>query len=72
MKKLKLFIQGMHCASCSNNVEKSLKKVGGVKNASVSLLTRKGIVEAEDSVTEEELRKAVSKTGYKIISIEKE
>ncbi len=70
MKKLKLLISGMHCASCASNVEKSLKTIKGIKSASVSLLARKGIVEADDSVSEEDLRKAISKTGYKLINIE--
>jgi len=70
MKKIKLRIEGMHCASCAGNVEKSLKKVSGVKEVSVSLMTNKGIVEAEDSVNEEELKKAVARVGYKVDSIE--
>lgn len=73
MKKLKITIEGMHCASCGNNIERSLKKVRGVKEATVSVMTRKGFVEAEDSVTEEEIKKAVSRAGsYKAASIEKE
>jgi len=71
MKKLKLTIEGMHCASCASNIERSLCKVNGVKSANVSLLTRKGIVEAEDSVTDEEIKKAVARTGYKLVGIEK-
>jgi len=72
MKKLKLTISGMHCASCASNIERSLKKVNGVKNANVSLMTNKGFVEAEDSVSDDELKKAVSRTGYKLINVEKE
>ncbi|MEK6854848.1 MAG: heavy metal-associated domain-containing protein [Nanoarchaeota archaeon] len=70
MKKLKLLIEGMHCASCASNIERSLKTVKGVKSVSVSMFTRKGIVEAEDSVSEEELKKAVARTGYKVASID--
>ena len=70
MKKIKLTIEGMHCASCSSNIERSLKKVNGIKNVSVSLMTRKGIVEAEDSVSEEDLKKAVARTGYKVVKVE--
>ena len=72
MKKAKITIQGMHCASCASNIERSLKKVPGVKNASVSLLLKKGTVECEDSVSEDELKKAVARAGYKAVSIEKE
>ena len=72
MKKIKLKIEGMHCASCASNIERSLKKTPGVKNAVVSLMTKKGFIEAEDSVKDEELEKAVAKTGYKLTGIERE
>lgn len=70
MKKLKLFIEGMHCASCASNIEKSLKKIPGVKEASIILMLKKGIVEIEDFVSEEDLKKAVAKVGYKVVKIE--
>lgn len=70
MKKLKLNIEGMHCASCASNIERSLKKTKGVKTASVSLMLKKGIVEAEDSVSEEDLKRAVARAGYKVSKIE--
>jgi len=72
MKKLKLAIEGMHCASCASNVEKSLMKVNGVKSATVNLMMRKGYLEVEDKVSNEDLKKAVSKTGYKVVNIEDE
>jgi len=34
-------IKGMHCASCANTIEKALKKVNGVINASVNYATEK-------------------------------
>ena len=70
MKKLKLIIEGMHCASCALNIERSLKKVNGVKVVSVSLMLKKGTVEFEDSVSEDELKKAVARVGYKVTRIE--
>ena len=72
MKKYKITISGMHCASCASNIERSLKKVSGVKEASVSLMLKKGRVEAEDSVSEEELMRAVARAGYKAVGMEKE
>jgi Cu+-exporting ATPase len=71
MKKLKILIQGMHCASCASNIEKSLRRVPGVKEVNVSLLMKKGNVEAEDSVMDEELKKAIARVGYKAVAIEK-
>ena len=70
MKKVKITIEGMHCASCGGNVEDSLKKIKGVKEVRVSVMTHKGIIEAEDTVSEEDLKAAVSKVGYKVVKIE--
>ncbi|HLC53927.1 MAG TPA: heavy metal-associated domain-containing protein [Candidatus Nanoarchaeia archaeon] len=70
MKKLKISIEGMHCASCASNVERSLRKVSGVQNASVSLMMKKGIIEADDAVAEDELKKAVARAGYKVVKVE--
>ncbi|MEK6829986.1 MAG: heavy metal-associated domain-containing protein [Nanoarchaeota archaeon] len=72
MKKYKITISGMHCASCASNTERSLKKVEGVRQANVSLMLKKGMVEAEDSVSDEELKKAVARAGYKVVGMEKE
>ena len=44
MKKIKLTVEGMHCASCAGNIERSLKKIPGLKDAGVSMMTRKAIV----------------------------
>ena len=71
MKKIKLTIQGMHCASCASNIERSLKKVPGVKNATVSLMLNKSTLEAEDFVSDEDLKKAVKRAGYSVINVEK-
>lgn len=65
MKKIKLSIEGMHCASCAGNVEKSLKTVKGVREAKVSLLFKKAEVEAEEGINLDEIKKSVAKIGYK-------
>src|SRR3989344_3781443 len=63
MKKATIQIEGMHCASCASNIEKSLKKVKGVKSASVNLMAKKGFVEIEGDISESDLKKAVSRVG---------
>ncbi len=69
MKK-KILVEGMHCASCAANIERSLGKVSGVKSAAVSLATRKALVEADGNVKDEDLKKAVEKAGYNAVSVE--
>jgi len=66
----KLTIEGMHCASCAINIEKSLRKINGVKEVNISLMTKKGFVEADEEVSDDEIKKAVARAGYKVVNIE--
>lgn len=71
MKKLTINVSGMHCASCQNNIQKSLSKVKGVKSADVELLQKKAFLEVEDDVSLDSLKKAVSSVGnYKVENFE--
>ena len=71
MKKIKIEIGGMSCASCAGNIEKSILKVKGVQSARVNFLTKKGFIEGD--VGEDSLKKAVSKVGnYSIKNFEVE
>ena len=42
-----------------------------MKEVSVSLMMNNGLVEAEDNVDDEELKKAVARTGYKVTNLER-
>ncbi len=65
--KQSLKIEGMHCASCSSAVERSLKKVSGVEDAVVNLTTERARVIYDPSLTDHEaLRKAVEDAGYAV------
>jgi Cu+-exporting ATPase len=72
MVKKKILIDGMHCASCASNIERSLKKIPGVESATVSMMTRKAIVEINEKIKvhDDELKKAVARAGYKAVEIE--
>ncbi|MEE8484146.1 MAG: heavy metal translocating P-type ATPase [Nitrospinota bacterium] len=67
-----LQITGMTCASCAKAVERSVKKVDGVKDATVNFLTEKLVVETGDGPVNtkslhESVEKAVVKAGYKVV-----
>ncbi|MDO8517139.1 MAG: heavy metal-associated domain-containing protein [Nanoarchaeota archaeon] len=70
MKKIKLTVEGMHCASCASNIERALKKVAGIKSVCVAILLNKVIIEAENNIDINEITKAISKVGYKVVKIE--
>ena len=49
MKTITIKISGMHCAACSNGVERSLKKVPGVDRAEVNLATQSALVRYDEN-----------------------
>ena len=67
MLEKKIFdVQGMHCASCANNVEKAIKPLETVRSATVNLInnTLKVCFDAE-KLNPEIIIEAVEKLGFK-------
>lgn len=65
-KRISIAISGMHCSSCASLIERSLKKIQGVKEANVNFVAEKASVfYNEQEVGENDLIKAVEKAGYK-------
>lgn len=65
-KRVHLSLSGMHCASCAGIIEKSLKKVHGVKTANVNFAAEKASVVFDESQSPvQALIDAVNKAGYK-------
>ena len=62
----KFSVSGMMCAACVSHVEKATKKLPGVTECNVSLLTSSMLVTFDEEKTnEKEIIKAVKKAGYK-------
>ena len=57
-------ITGMTCASCAGRVERALRKVPGVKNATVNLANERAHVEVLEQIDPANLIAAVDKAGY--------
>ncbi len=61
-----LDLEGMTCASCAMRIEKGLKKVPGVKDASVNLATEQAAVTYDPAQTNlEQMVQKVEAVGYK-------
>ena len=68
MKTVTIKISGMHCAACSNGVERSLKKVQGVDRAEVNLATQSALVRYDESqATIEQLEAAVTRMSFGVV-----
>ncbi len=62
---LDLGVAGMTCASCVSRVERALKKVPGVQDATVNLATESArVVFTPAEASEAQLRRAVRNAGY--------
>ncbi|KAA6300809.1 MAG: Copper-exporting P-type ATPase A, partial [Candidatus Ordinivivax streblomastigis] len=58
----------MHCAGCANNIEKTVKRLEGVKDASVNFASGLlSITYESGKLTHEDIRKAVVAAGYDLI-----
>ena len=60
-------VTGMTCASCASSVESILTHTEGVAKASVNFANSSVLVEYNDSLTSEDLRKALQSVGYDLI-----
>ena len=62
--ELQLPITGMSCGSCAARVEKALRAVPGVRQASVTLATEPAAVEADAGTPLDALGRALQRAGY--------
>lgn len=67
-----LWVNGMGCPLCSNNVDQQLRQVRGVEDVRINLGT--GLVSAELSATEppteQQLATAIDRTGFTLVRIQ--
>jgi copper chaperone CopZ len=64
-KQVTLKVTGMHCGGCVASVEKSLKSLAGVANASVNLKEGQATVYYDPGKTnEKDMVKAIKNAGF--------
>ncbi len=66
MREIKLKIEGMHCAGCSNRLEKILNNVDGVESAKVSLEEKSADIKYnEEEVELNTILQGIEDAGFK-------
>ena len=68
MKKVKLDVEGMHCASCSKILTGELEKIGA-KDISVNPVSGKAFASVNDDVSFDSLGGAVKDAGFKLTNV---
>ena len=66
----RIYIEGMHCENCKNQVENGLNRIEGVVTK-VNLRKNCAVVSMSRKVEDEELRKAVEMLDFKVTAIER-
>ena len=67
LKTETLSIGGMHCASCSARVEKTLRGLQGVESAAVNLATEKATVVFDPGLLQlPAIKDAITGAGYEV------
>ena len=61
MKKTYI-LEGLDCANCAAKIETGIRKLNGVTSASVSFMTTKMVIEAEDALMDE-----IEKSAFAIV-----
>ncbi|GHU42903.1 copper-translocating P-type ATPase [Clostridia bacterium] len=68
MKNEVLSIQGMTCAVCAQRIERTVKKLSGISQATVNFASEKLFVEYEQSaVSLPTIKEAIVKIGYEVV-----
>ena len=66
MREIKLKIEGMHCAGCSNRLEKILNNVDGIESAKVSLEEKSADIKYnEEEVELNKILQEIEDAGFK-------
>ena len=71
IKTKTLNIGGMTCAACAARIERTVKKLPGVGQASVNLASERLFVEYDAALSLESIKEAVTKIGYHVAEIPK-
>lgn len=64
-REVELTVKGMTCASCVARIERALRKVPGVIEATVNLATERAMVRTTAQANEADLIAAVNQAGYR-------
>lgn len=70
VKKIQLRVEGMHCSSCAQNIEKKIRKENGVKDVSVSYAAKRASIDFDPGkIDGQRFAGIIKKMGYKAFFI---
>ncbi|MCM1539561.1 MAG: copper resistance protein CopZ [bacterium] len=72
MVKITLGVEGMACSMCEAHINEAVRNAFPVKKVTSSHTKKQTVILAEQEIPEQQLRDAVAKTGYEVVSVDSE
>ena len=72
MVKITVGIEGMACGMCETHLSEAVRNAFRVKKVTSSHTKKQTVILAEQDIPEQELKDAVAKAGYDVISVSSE
>lgn len=70
MLKITMEIDGMMCGMCESHINDAIRREFKVKKVTSSHIKKQTVILTEKPLDEDQLRKVIDETGYKVMSIE--
>lgn len=68
-EKITLKLTGLHCASCSLNIDGELEEISGVISSNTSYATQETVVYYDPKITKPiQFKKSIEKLGYTVLT----
>ena len=72
MIKLTVGIEGMACGMCEAHINETVRNTFQVKKVTSSYTKKQTVIITEKDIPEQELKDAIAKTGYEVVSVNSE
>lgn len=72
MLQITVQVDGMACSMCESHVNDAVRKAFPVKKVTSSHSKGQTVILSEQEISEDELRAAIGKTGYQVLSVRTE
>ena len=72
MIKLTVGIEGLVCGMCEAHINESVRNAFPVKKVTSSHTKKQTVIIAEKDILEQELKDAIAKNGYEVVSVNSE
>ncbi|MCM1145931.1 MAG: cation transporter [Clostridium sp.] len=72
MVKITLGVEGMACSMCEAHINETVRNAFQVKKVTSSHTKKQTVIIAQEDISEQELKDAIGKTGYNVVSVDSE